>query len=72
MTYVESIILSAAVQGKVRNRAQLSKRTAIPLSTLCDKMAHPGKIRLDDLAAMDAVCHFTPEQALQIIRNCKK
>lgn len=70
MTPVESIILSAAARMKIRNSTELANRTGTPTSTMRDKMLHPGKIRLSDLAAIDRYCPFTPEEALRLIRSC--
>lgn len=70
MTPVESIILSAAARTQIRNSTELAKYSGIPTSTIRDKMLHPGKIRLSDLAAIDKYCPFTPEEALSLIRRC--
>ena len=52
------------------NTKELANRSGIPTSTIRDKMLHPGKIRLSDLAAIDRHCPFTPEEALSLIRRC--
>ena len=70
MTPVESIILSAAARMNIRNSKELADRVGLPTSTTRDKLLHPGKIRLSDLAAIDRHCHFTPEEALLLIRRC--
>ena len=70
MTAAESIIMSAAARMKIRNSTELANRTGTPTSTMRDKMLHPKKIRLSDLAAIDRHCPFTPDEALRLIRSC--
>lgn len=71
MNAIESIILGAAVRSKIRNVSELAEQSGTPKSTMSDKMRHPGKIRMSDLAAWDKWCNFTPDELRQMVKLCK-
>ena len=71
MNAIESIILGAAVRrSKLRNISELAAQSGTPKSTMSDKMQHPGKIRMSDLAAWDMWCDFTPDELRQMVALC--
>ena len=71
MTTVESIILSGAARAKIRNSAELARRSGVPVSTMRDKMNHPEKIRLSDLAAWNRLISFSDDELGAMVRMCK-
>lgn len=71
MTTVESIILSAAARAKIRTSAELARRSGTPESTMRDKMNHPEKIRLSDLAAWNRHISITDQELGAMVRMCK-